>query len=317
MRLPAGDGSRVSCTAKSPWRDYFLTPDPFADWSQVVRPRTTSLFTAFETVAGPATVWTTFSPDQVDLNYANPNVLLTMIGILFEYLRRGAQWLRLDAVGFLWKEPGTTCLHLPQTHRLLRLLREVVGAVAPWARLVTETNVAHADNIAYFGDGHEAHMVYQFALAPLIVHTLLSGDSGALSAWASHVAAPPAGACFLNFLASHDGLGLVPAMDLLTPPDLERLLARARACGGVSYRNLPSGGVGPYELNVNLLDLLDGPGPEAVQRFVTAHAILLAFAGIPAIYFHSLVGSHGDPAGVRADRRTAIDQSTEAPRRRA
>ena len=294
---------------EDPWRGYFLTPDPFADWSRVVRPRTSSLFTPIETAAGPASVWTTFSPDQVDLNYANPDLLLVMIGILFEYLRRGGQWLRLDAVGFLWKEPGTTCLHLPQTHRLLCLLREVVDVAAPWARLITETNVTHADNVAYFGGGHEAHMVYQFALAPLIVHTLISGNAAALTAWASRLVAPPTGACFLNFLASHDGLGLVPAMDCLTAGDIERLTARAQARGGVSYRTLSGGGVGPYEVNANLLDLLDEPGADGIQRFVTAHAILLAFAGIPAIYFHSLVGSRGDPAGVeRTGARRSINR---------
>lgn len=282
---------------EEPWRGYFLTPDPLADWSRVVRPRTTPAFTSFETATGPASVWTTFGPDQVDLNYENPDLLLAMVGILLEYLRRGAQWLRLDAVGFLWKEPGSTCLHLPQTHRLLRLLREVVDSAAPWARLISETNVPHADNITYFGDGHEAHMIYQFALAPLIVHTLLSGDAGALSTWASHLTAPPEGANFLNFLASHDGIGLVPAINWLTEQDLERLLVRARACGAVSYRALSSS-EGPYELNVNLLDFLDGPDSDAIRRFTTAHAILLSFTGIPAIYFHSLFGSRGDPAGV-------------------
>lgn len=283
---------------EQPYRGYFLAPDLQADWSHVVRPRTTPLFTTVETVDGPCTVWTTFSPDQVDLNYANPDLLLAVIGILLEYLRRGAQWLRLDAIGFLWKEAGTACLHNPQTHRLLRVLRQVVDTAAPWARLVSETNVGHDDNVAYFGQGHEAHMVYQFPLPPLVVHTLLSGDSRALTAWASHLARPPAGACFLNFLASHDGIGLLPAAGWLTEQDIERLLTRARACGGASYRTLPSGDLGPYELNVNLLDVLVEPASSAGRRFVAAHAILLSLAGIPAIYFHSLFGSHGDSAAV-------------------
>ncbi|HSB90503.1 MAG TPA: sugar phosphorylase [Anaerolineales bacterium] len=284
---------------EAPWCDYFLKPDLSADWTRVVRPRTTPLFTTVHTASGPASVWTTFSPDQVDLNYGNVELLLAVIGILLEYLRRGAQWLRLDAVGFLWKEPGSTCLHLPQTHRLLRLLHDVIEEAAPWARLVSETNVPHLDNIAYFGEGHEAHMVYQFTLPPLLAHTLVSGDSRALTAWASQLASPPHGAYFLNFLASHDGIGLVPAFDWLAPEDIERLLARAKACGGVSYRNLPTGGTGPYELNANLLDLFGGSEADAVRRLVAAHAILLSFAGVPAIYFHSLVGSRGYPEGVQ------------------
>jgi sucrose phosphorylase len=284
---------------EAPWCDYFLKPDLSADWTRVVRPRTTPLFTTVPTASGPASVWTTFSPDQVDLNYGNVELLLAVIGILLEYLRRGAQWLRLDAVGFLWKEPGSTCLHLPQTHRLLRLLHDVIEEAAPWARLVSETNVPHLDNIAYFGEGHEAHMVYQFTLPPLLAHTLVSGDSRALTAWASQLASPPGGAYFLNFLASHDGIGLVPAIDWLAPVDIERLLARARECGGVSLRNLPGGQAGPYELNANLFDLFGGADSDAVRRLVAAHAILLSFAGVPAIYFHSLVGSRGYPEGVQ------------------
>jgi sucrose phosphorylase len=289
---------------EEPWRRYFLTPDTHADWSHVVRPRTSPLFTTFETSTGPSPVWTTFSPDQVDLNYADPDLLLAVIGILLEYLRRGAQWIRLDAAGFLCKEPGTTCLHLPQTHSIVRLLRGVLERVAPWARLITETNVPHADNVAYFGGGHEAHMIYQFTLAPLVVHALLTGDAQPLSAWASSLSAPPPGACYLNFLASHDGLGLLPAVGWLSEVEIDRLLARAEARGGVSYRAV-RGGMGPYELNANLFDLLAGPDASAheaeddVRRFVVAHAILLAMAGVPAIYFHSLFGSRGDSEAVR------------------
>jgi glucosylglycerate phosphorylase len=289
---------------EEPWRRYFLAPDTHADWSRVVRPRTSPLFTTFETSTGPSPVWTTFSPDQVDLNYADPDLLLAVIGILLEYLRRGAQWIRLDAAGFLCKEPGTTCLHLPQTHAIVRLLRAVIERVAPWARLITETNVPHVDNVAYLGGGHEAHMIYQFTLAPLVVHALLTGDARPLTAWASSLSAPPPGTCYLNFLASHDGLGLLPAVGWLSEVDIERLVAKAQDCGGVSYRAV-RGGLGPYELNANLFDFLGGPyAPEQgaqddVRRFIIAHAILLAMAGIPAIYFHSLVGSRGDPESVR------------------
>jgi sucrose phosphorylase len=290
---------------EEPWRRYFLTPNTRADWSLVVRPRTSPLFTTFETSAGPSPVWTTFSSDQVDLNYADPDLLVAVIGILLEYLRRGAQWIRLDAAGFLCKEPGTTCLHLPQTHSIVRLLRGVIERVAPWARLITETNVPHADNVAYFGGGHEAHMIYQFTLAPLVLHALLTGDARPLTAWASSLSAPPPGACYLNLLASHDGLGLIPAVGWLAEADIDRLLAKAQACGGVSYRAVRGGGTGPYELNANLFDFLAEPSaPEHgseddVRRFIVAHAILLAMAGIPAIYFHSLFGSRGDSEAVQ------------------
>jgi glucosylglycerate phosphorylase len=290
---------------EAPWRDYFVTPDPQADWSHVIRPRATPLFTAFDSGRGPLPVWTTFSADQVDLNYANPDVLLEMVTVLLEYLRRGAQWIRLDAVGYLWKEAGSTCLHLPQTHRIVRLLRAILDRLAPWARLITETNVPHIDNVAYFGAGDEAHMVYQFSLAPLVVHALLAGDAGALTDWATGLTKPPPGACYLNFLASHDGIGLTPTRGILADAAIEFLADRARACGGgVSYRTTQAGGLQPYELNVNLLDVLSGPEQDGqpsigIRRFLLAHAILLSMAGIPAIYFHSLFGSRGDPEAVQ------------------
>ena len=291
------------CRGEEPYRDFLLAPDPQADWSRVIRPRATPLFTAFDTDRGPVSLWTTFSGDQVDLNYANPDVLLAMIGILLDYLGRGAQWIRLDAVGYLWKEAGSTCLHLPQTHRVVRLLRAVLDRVAPWARLITETNVPHVDNVAYFGAGDEAHMVYQFSLAPLVVHALLTRESTALTAWASGLTPPPPNAAYLNFLASHDGIGLTPTRGLLPDEAIYLLVESTRACGGgVSCRSTQGGGLQPYELNVNLLDLLSGGGEndsdDGGRRFLLAHAILLAFSGIPAVYFHSLFGSRGDPQSV-------------------
>src|SRR3989304_6108394 len=112
--------------------------------------------------AGP--LWTTFRPDQFDLNFANPQVLLEILDLLLFYVEQGAQFIRLDAIAFLWKQPGTTCLHLPQTHAVVRLMRTLLEIPAPWVRLISETNVPHAENLSYFGDGtDEAHLVYQFA----------------------------------------------------------------------------------------------------------------------------------------------------------
>ena len=92
-------------------------------------------------------------------------------------MARGAQFIRLDAIAYLWKEIGTPCIHLPQTHRVIQLLRAMLDEVAPQVMLITETNVPHEDNISYFGDGHnEAQLVYNFALPPLMLHTLHTGD---------------------------------------------------------------------------------------------------------------------------------------------
>ncbi len=288
------------------YRDYFIVVEGDPDLSQVVRPRALPLLTRVATPSGQKAVWTTFSADQIDLNYSNPDVLLEIIATLLFYAAQGAEFIRLDAVAFLWKEIGTPCIHLPQTHRVIRLLRAALDAVAPHVLLITETNVPHLDNISYFGDGaNEAQMVYNFALPPLTLHALHSGDARALSEWAAGLKLPSGRTTFFNFLASHDGVGLNPARGILAEAEIEALVPQVRAQGGlVSYKANSDGSESPYELNVNYFDALSGPhggDPPATQvdRFMTAQAIKLALVGLPGIYFHSLFGSRGWPEGVK------------------
>jgi len=287
------------------YRDYFIHVEGEPDLSQVVRPRALPLLTTFRTADGERKIWTTFSADQVDLNFSNPRVLLRMLDVLLFYVAHGAELIRLDAIAYLWKQVGTPCIHLPQTHAAIQLMRAVLDAVAPQVLLVTETNVPHSDNISYFGDGtNEAQMVYNFALPPLVLHTLRSGDAGALSAWVAELRLPSDRVTFFNFLASHDGIGLNPARGILSPAQIEALEQGALAHGGrVSYKHNPDGSQSPYELNINYFDALSDPAgneDETLQarRFLAAHAILLALRGVPGIYFHSLFGSRGWPQGV-------------------
>jgi sucrose phosphorylase len=287
------------------YRDWFIVVEGDPDLSQVVRPRALPLLTAFETSAGEKRVWTTFSADQIDLNYRNPAVLLEILNVLLYYVERGARLLRLDAIAFLWKEIGTPSLHLPQTHAVIQLARAVMDAIAPHALLVTETNVPHADNISYFGDGaNEAHWVYNFALPPLTMHALQTGDATPLTRWARTLKVPSPQTAFFNFLASHDGIGLNPARGILSTAEIDALVARTLERGGqVGYKHNTDGTTAPYELNINYLDALTVPGePEeaSAARFAAAHAMMFAPAGVPGIYFHSLFGSRGDPAGAAA-----------------
>ncbi len=287
-------------------RDYFICVPEGADLSNVVRPRTLPLLTPFEVNGHTQNVWTTFSADQVDLNYHNPAVLLEMIEILLLYVAHGAELIRLDAIAFLWKHYGTTCLHLPQTHHVIQLLRAVLDLAAPHVQIVTETNVPHQDNLSYFGDGqNEAQMVYNFALPPLVLHTFHSGSAEALSNWAGSLALPSKKVTFFNFLASHDGVGLNPARGILSTAQIDVLVERARQHGGlVGYKNNSDGTTSPYELNINYFDALSDPnGTEALElqadRFLASQAIMLALTGVPGIYFHSLFGSRGWPEGVK------------------
>jgi glucosylglycerate phosphorylase len=287
------------------YRDYFVTVDGTPDLSRVVRPRALPLLTTFDTPAGPRRVWTTFSADQVDLNFQNPDVLLEIVVTLLFYISKGAQLIRLDAIAYLWKEIGTSCIHLPQTHRIIQLFRAVLDAVAPHVVLITETNVPHIDNISYFGNGtDEAQMVYNFALPPLVLHTIYTGNSSILSRWASELRLPSSRTTFFNFLASHDGIGVNPARGILTATEIDSLIQRVIDRGGlVSYKDDVSGMQIPYELNINYFDALSDPHAEEsfstqADRFMTSQAIMLALVGVPGIYFHSLFGSRSWREGV-------------------
>jgi len=290
---------------EEPYVGYFITADPAADLSRVVRPRTLPLLTPVETSQGVKHVWTTFSPDQIDINYENPALLLEVLDVLLFYIAHGARLIRLDAIGFMWKEIGTNCLHLPQTHHLIQFMRAVLDAVAPDVLLVTETNVPHVDNISYFGDGYnEAQMVYNFTLPPLTMHAFMTGDASHLTAWASTLATPSEQTTFFNFMASHDGTGLRPLEGILPPAEMEKMAASVLAHGGlVSYKNNSDGAQSPYELNIVYFDALSDPNadePQSLQvdRFIASQAILLSLIGVPGIYVHSLFGSRNWNEGV-------------------
>ncbi len=288
------------------YKEYFIAVEGKPDLSKVVRPRALPLLTPFQTPSGEKKVWTTFSADQIDLNFKNPEVLLEVLDILLLYIERGADFIRLDAIAYLWKEIGTTCIHLPQTHAVVQFLRAALNEAAPHMHLITETNVPHTDNISYFGDGtNEAQLVYNFALPPLTLHAFHTGDARTLSNWAKTLTLPSNQTTFFNFLASHDGIGLNPARGILSDEEINSLVNKTLAHGGlISYKHNNDGTQSPYEMNINYFDALSKPnGNESLElqvaRFIASQAIMLSLVGVPGIYFHSLFGSRGWTEGVR------------------
>lgn len=315
------DGVVNHVSAKSRWfqeflngnsafQDFFITfttQDALGDdhLKLILRPRTTPLLTAFHSLTGPKYVWTTFSPDQVDLNYKNDRVLLRVVEILLRYVRHGADIIRLDAITYLWHELGTSCAQLQQTHQVVQLLRAILDTVAPHVALLTESNIPHQENIAYFGDGkNEAQMVYNFALPPLVLLAFHQKNCRRLREWAAGLDQISETATYFNFLDSHDGIGLLPVKDIVSPEEIEMLAAKAQEHGGlVSYRDGGNGDQVPYELNIAWFSALNKSiSPESadlqIDRFVASRAVSLILQGVPGVYLPSLIGSENDQGGV-------------------
>ncbi|WP_425283806.1 sugar phosphorylase [Lihuaxuella thermophila] len=285
------------------YADFFLEADPDEDTSMVIRPRALPLLTPFETKNGLKYIWTTFSEDQIDLNYKNPAVLLEILDILLMYAHNGARLIRLDAIGFAWKKSGTPCMHLEETHALVKLMRDALDIAAPGTIIITETNVPHQDNISYFGNGYdEAHMVYQFPLPPLTLFSFHAKNARKLLEWAASLEPTTPNTTFFNFLASHDGIGVRPVEGILSEAEKQWMVDKALQHGGrVSYKDNGDGTRSPYELNITYLDALTHPDESdelRVKRFLAAHAILLSVVGVPGIYIHSLLGSRNDTQGM-------------------
>ena len=304
------------CSAKSdyfqkylageePYTEYFIEADPTDPrLAQVVRPRSLPLLSPFETANGPRHLWTTFSDDQIDLNFRSVRVLIEMLDVLLLYAARGARIIRLDAIAYLWKELGTTCIHLPQTHEVVKLMRDLLDECAPGTILLTETNVLHRENVSYFGDGDEAQMVYQFSLAPLLLDAFLTGDGKPLTEWLTNLEETDAGTTYFNFTASHDGIGVRPAEGLLPTSRIGELVEAVKARGGrVSTKRNADGTDSPYELNITWFSALGEPDGSLspalhARRFLSSQAVMIALRGIPGIYFQSLFGGPNDLEGM-------------------
>ncbi|MBN2486278.1 MAG: sugar phosphorylase [Bacteroidales bacterium] len=290
---------------RSPGNGFFIEANPETDYSQVIRPRSLPLLTEHKVSGEKKHIWTTFSADQIDLNFKNPDVLIEIVKVFLFYLEQGAKIIRLDAIAFLWKEPGTNCLHLPQTHEVVKLLRTLAGYVDPSVIILTETNVPNKENLSYFGQGDEAQMVYQFSLPPLLLYTLYSGNSEYLTRWAQSLPEIPHGCTYFNFTASHDGIGVRPLEGLIPAEKLNQLIEAVKKSGGyVSTRQNSDGTHSAYELNITYFDALrtfNGTIDGAQEkRFICSQIIMMALKGVPAFYIHSLLATANYSEGVMA-----------------
>ncbi len=283
--------------------DYFISVDKDADLSSVTRARTHPLLTKFKRKGEEIYLWTTYSPDQIDINLANENVLLEIIDVILFYASKRAGVIRLDAIGHIWKILGTSCINLKETHYIIQLIRAILNEVYPDTLLLTQTNVPHKENISYFGNGYnEVQLVYQFALPLLVLHTFCTGDASHLLEWASRIENISDKTAFFNVLATHDGLGVVPVKAILTDKEIRDIADNIKERGGfVSYKTAKNGVEEPYEMNSTYYSAIaDSKNSEKlnIKKFIASQAIILSLLGIPGIYIHSLFGTENYLEGV-------------------
>lgn len=282
---------------------------PQEELKKVSRPRATPLLTPFKTAKGERWVWTTFSvensTDQVDLNYKNPEVLLEFIKIILFYLQNGVRIFRLDSIPYIWKEVGTDCKNLPQVHTIVSLFREILDIVCPAALIVTQASVTFEENLSYFGEkDQEAQLIYNFVLPTAVLADFYSQKARYLNILASRMIVSHDDCSFLNILAVHDGIGVSGAKGLLSDQDLTNMYQKIKNQGGMlSYHNLFDGTKTVVEMNTTWWSALNNPSISLrmeepfelqLQKFITSYAIAMSLAGIPAVYYLSLIGGEND-----------------------
>ena len=286
---------------KSPGKEYFLTVGEKFDTSKVIRPRENKLLKKITIFKKNNFIWRTFSDDQIDLNFKNPKVLLRFIKIMINLLNHGVNIFRLDAIAYLWKKSGSKCINLKETHEIIKLLRTICNSLKTQSIIVTETNLPEKENLSYFGKNNdEAQWIYNFSLPPLLVHSFLFEDSTYLNKWNKKLPNTKMGNNYLNFIASHDGIGMRPVEGYLTKEKLSLLFKRLKKNGGqLSHRKIQGSSKKVYEANITLFNAFqrtdyDKKGRFFLERYVSAHAIMIAFEGVPAIYFNSIFGTSND-----------------------
>ena len=285
--------------SEDPGPSYIVSPSETNVWENVIRPRNTSLFTNINTKQGFKSVWTTFGPDQIDVDWRNPHIFLEFLKLLVRYITNGADWIRLDAIAFIWKEPYTTCLHLDPVHSIVKLLNKCLKIIKPSAVLITETNVPEKENLSYLIEGNEANLAYNFTLPPLLLEAIYTGKTDLLKSWLSTWKELPRHTSLLNFTSSHDGIGLRALEGIMDDQRIHNLLVESEKRGGlVSHRRLSNGDDQPYELNISWWSAMSNEGSDNTvfqfERFLLSQLFTLSIKGVPAFYLPSVLASPND-----------------------
>lgn len=281
----------------SPWRDLILKPGTVfpggatqAELDLIYRTRPEQPFSEVTLASGETrTVWTTFTPNQIDIDVESPQGKAYLSSILERFERAGVRSIRLDAAGYAIKRRGTSCFMLPET---FAFIREIAGEAH--RRGMQALVEIHSHYETQLEIAAQVDWVYDFALPPLVLHAFCYGNAGPLVRW---IRMRPNNS--ITVLDTHDGIGIVDIggtdgrPGLVPPEELDRLMdyihessrGQSRLATGGSASNLDL-----YQVNCTYFDAC---GRDA-EAYLAARAIQLFLPGIPQIYYVGLLGGTND-----------------------
>jgi sucrose phosphorylase len=260
---------------------------------RLYRPRPGLPFTLYTFADGSKRlVWTTFTPQQIDLDARHPATHAYLLRILGKLADARVAHVRLDAVGYAVKTPGQTSFMTPDTF-------EFIGEVTAWCheRELEVLVEVHSHYLRQVEIARQVDYVYDFALPPLVLHALTAADAGPLLTWLEQ---RPGNA--VTVLDTHDGIGVIDvgpdATDrtragLLTPGQLTRLVdAIHEASGGTSRQatGAAAANVDLYQVNCTFYDALGRDD----RRYLLARALQFWTPGKPQVYYVGLLAGSND-----------------------
>jgi sucrose phosphorylase len=263
-----------------------------SDILSIYRPRPTVPFSPVTLLNGEKRLfWTTFNPEQIDINVRHPKAEAYLDSILQRFQTAGVKMIRLDAVGYAIKKPGTSCFMIPETFDFISELTN--KARKHGIEVLVEI---HSHYLKQIEIAKRVDRVYDFALPPLVLHAIFNADSQPLAKWLS---ISPRNA--VTVLDTHDGIGVIDVgaddidgtPGLLVPEEIDNLVETIHVKSNGQSKKATGGAANNldlYQVNCTFLDALGGRETD----YLIARAIQFFAPGIPQVYYTGLLGGRND-----------------------